>query len=219
MKTRFSFMFIMMTIISFMGCSVYTDVSTSVDVEADFSKYQTFAWLPDQYDSSNLPYNNEIIRNNIRNYFGQSFAERGYSVNLDTPDVLLKVIITRKKMEKVILYSYPWPYYYRRYYYGSVYYFPYDFNYYYYHHPIYHYPPNYFSQKVEYVDGSITLNVFDRRLNKLVWSGTARGDVLEHDFINENIHPAVEAIMQKYPIKAITNRSRVKKSDIDDIYN
>ena len=200
-------------IIAITGCDVYSHISAVADDSVDFSKYRTFAWLPDKTDTSSQPYNNEIIRNNIRNYFGQSFAQRGYKVHLDTPDVLLQIVIANKKKQDVVVspsypyaypYVYPAPYYYHRYYYGSPYHFPYSYNYYYRYHPVYVYPPSYNTQMVNYVEGSITLNVFDRKKNKLVWTGTAKGDIYDPAYINQSIHPAVEAIMRRYPVRLIT---------------
>jgi hypothetical protein len=203
----------------FIGCEVYTNISATADQSVDFYKYKSLAWLPDKTDTSNLPYNNEIIRNNIRNYVGQGFAERGYLVELDTPDVLLNLILTNIKKEKVYIYpTYSGPYYYSRYYFGSIYYFPYDFEYYYHDYPNYFYPPDYFPQKYEYIESSITLNVIDRKLNKLVWSGTAKGDVYEPDNVDDNIHPAVKAIMSKYPMKPNSKKNKRSNSKSDDVY-
>lgn len=219
-KNHFAFLLGLIIILVYTGCDIYTDISASSDVNADFSKYHSFAWLPDQMDTTGLPYNNEIIRNNIRNYFGQSFAERGYKLNLDSPDVLLRVVITNKKKEKVIAYSdNPMPYYYCNYYYGSTYYYPYDFNYYYRYYPGYCYPPNYYTEKQEYIEGSIVLNVIDRKQNKLVWSGIAKGDIYDPSYINENIHPAVEAIMKKYPVKPIIKKNKIRRSKSEDVFN
>lgn len=216
---RYTVIFITILLLAFIRCEIYTDISTSADGSTDFSKYKSFAWLPDQTDTSNLPYNNEIIRNNIRNYFGQSFAERGYCINLDTPDVLLRVVIANKKKEKeYVLSPYPWTNYYCNYYYGSIYYFPYDFNYYYRNHAAYCYPYDDFTQTYEYLEGSITLNVFERKQNKLIWSGTARGDIYDPAYFDESIHPAVEAIMKKYPVKPISKKKKIKTMDKDDVY-
>lgn len=55
-------------VILLIGCGVYNNISSDYDRSADFTKYKTFAWLPDK-DSSNTPYNNQIIRNNTINYF------------------------------------------------------------------------------------------------------------------------------------------------------
>lgn len=202
------------------GCEVYTDINTSVDSSADFSSYHTFAWLPDETDTSKLPYNNEIIRNNIRNYFGHSFSARGYTVNLDSPDVLLRVVIQSEKKERLIAYyHHPAPYYYHKYYYGSIWYHPYPIYYYYRDINTYCYPPECTIRKLEYIESSITLNVIDRKKNKLVWSGTAKGDIYDPDYINRNIHPAVESIMKKYPVREIAKRKKALNAISDDIYN
>jgi hypothetical protein len=190
------------------GCGIYTNVIATADETIDFNVYKTFAWLPDETDSTNLPYNNEIIRNNIKNYFGQSFAARGYVVNLSEPDILLGITVNniKKEKEEITIYTpypFPYPYYYQRYYYGSDYYSPYHFDYYY--HGMFSYPLNYTTRNYEIIESSITLNVFDREQNKLVWQGTAKGNIYDEAYVNKNIHPAVEAIMKKYPVKKITN--------------
>lgn len=183
------------------GCGIYTDVYTNTDPAADFSAYHTYAWLPDQSDTVEMPYNNEIIRNNIRNYFGQSMTMRGYTVNPDTPDVLLSIAVINKKRERTIVNAAEPSY--CRYYRGSIYYFPYKADYYYNHPYTYCYPLSYYRQKYEYMEGSITLSVIDRRQDKLIWSGTAKGDIYDPAYINKNIHPAVEAIMKGYPVKPV----------------
>ena len=217
---RYTIVLLTLIILAFIRCEIYTEISSSADVNTDFSKYKTFAWLPDKTDSTNQPYNNEVIRNNIRNYFGQCFAERGYTVDLEKPDLLLRVIIANTKKEKeYVLSPYPWSNYYCNYYYGSIYYFPYDFNYYYRYPSAYCYPNDDFTQKYEYIEGSITLNVIDRNQNKMVWSGTARGDIYDPSYFDENIHPAVEAIMKKYPVKPKSKKMKVKKIENNDVYN
>jgi Domain of unknown function (DUF4136) len=195
------------------GCSMYPEVYTSSDNTIDFNKYKTFAWLPDRTDTLNSPYNNEIIRNNLRNYVGQCLAERGYKLNLDTPDVLVQAIIKHSVERKEVYFSsYPWTYYYNPYYLGSIYYFPYGWNYYYHWHHMYYMPSDYYVSTVEFREGSITINLIDRRENKLVWSGTARGNIYDPSYINRSIHPAVEAILSKYPIAPISPNSKKYKN-------
>jgi len=162
------------------GCSTtYNAVSSDYDRSVDFTQYKTFAWLPDKADTANTRYNNEIIRNNIRNYFGQCMSDRGYTFDGESPDLLMQIVITNAKKERVVT-SYPSSYYYSPYYYGSHYYSPYRFGYYYDYYPSYGYGYSRYSgystaQKQEYVNGSITLNLIDRKANKLIWSGTAEG--------------------------------------------
>ena len=210
------FVFLIVVVLFFYRCGLYTEISVTADSNTDLSKYQTFAWIPDDLDTANSPYNNEIIRNNIRNYFGHSFSERGYRVDLDAPDVLLELVIVNKQKEREVIYPpYPREYYYCPYYYCSDYYSPYSFDYYYRYRGEYCYPFGYCKEKLEYVEGAITLNVLDRLQNKLVWSGTAKGDIYDPAYINESIHPAVRAIMRKFPLRAIADDVKGKKKRSD----
>ena len=200
MKTKIYFL---LALFLSTGCEIYTTVSVNADTSTDFSQYKTFAWLPDKADTVNSPYNNEIIRNNLKNFFGLSFVDRGYTVDLDAPDMLLQISIINKQREFLI---HPRPYYHCRYYYRSEYYFPYHSDYYY-HNYLYCYPTWSYPEKIKYVEGSITLNIIDRKQNKLIWSGTAKGDIYDPTYINRSIHPAVELIMKKFPIKSHKKKS------------
>ncbi|WP_394772576.1 DUF4136 domain-containing protein [Mucilaginibacter sp.] len=210
-------------IIMLAGCSsIYNVVSSDYDRSADFTKYKTFAWLPDKADTANTSYNNEIIRNNIRNYFGQCVSDRGYSFDAENPDVLMQLVITNAKKERTVttypsstLSAFPYPYYYSPYYYGSHYYSPYRFGYYYNYYRSYNYYPPFgnaypghpATQKQEYVNGSITLIFIDRKTKKLVWRGTAEGDIYDPSNINQDLHPAIHRILGEYPVKPLIKRS------------
>lgn len=202
-------MLIAVTALLAAGCSTYTKIYSDYDRSADFAKYKTFAWLPDKADTANTPYNNEIIRNNIRNYFGQCMSDRGYSFDTENPDILMQLVIINTKKERVST-SYPYNYYYRPYYLGSYYYHPYSFGYYYRYYPSYSgygYWGGYSStQKTEYMDGAITLNFIDKTSNKLVWTGTAEGDIYDPAMISHDLHPAVHSIINQYPVKPIISR-------------
>ena len=199
-------------IVMLVGCSTtYNAVSSDYDKSVDFTKYKTFAWLPDKADTSNTPYNNEIIRNNIRNYFGLCMSDRAYTFDAENPDLLMQLVITNTKKERVIS-SYQSSYYYRPYYYGSHYYSPYSYGYHYRNYSTYRYGysgyPGYSTiQKEKYVNGSITLNLIDRKANKLVWSGTAEGDIYDPSQISSDLHPAVHNILDEYPVKPLLKRS------------
>ena len=85
-------------IVMLVGCSTtYNAVSSDYDKSVDFTKYKTFSWLPDKADTINSPYNNAIIRNNIRNYFGLCMSDRGYSFDAENPDLLMQLVITNTK--------------------------------------------------------------------------------------------------------------------------
>jgi hypothetical protein len=138
-------------------------------------------------------------------------SDRGYTFDGESPDILMQLAITNAKKERVIT-SYPSSYYYRPYYFGSFYYTPYPYGYYYRHYPSYGYGysgfPGYSTtQKQEYINGSITLNFIDRKNNKLVWTGTAEGDIYDASHISHDLHPAVHSILNEYPVKPLVNRS------------
>src|SRR5574338_1249597 len=120
--------FPLVAIILLAGCGVYNNIYSDYDRSVDFTKYKTFAWLPDQ-DSSNTPTNNQIIRNNTVNYFSHCMGERGMKANVDTPDVLLQLVVKSVKKE----YTTTTPAYYSSsyYHYSNPYYYPYPNSYYY----------------------------------------------------------------------------------------
>lgn len=188
--------------------STYNLVSSDYDKSIDFTKYKTFAWLQDKTNMVNTPYDNEIIRNNIRNYFGQCMSDRGYSIDLENPGILLQLVITNTKKEKVTT-SYQPSNYYRPYYYGSSYYSPYLHNYYYrgYQAYNYSYPSSITTQKQDYVEGAITLNFIDAKINQLVWTGTAKGDIYDAAYISSDLHPAIHTIIEEYPVKSLVKRT------------
>lgn len=178
------------------GCNVYKVVYYDYDHSVNFSKYKTFAWIPDK-DTSKSEYNNEIIRNNARNYFSHCMAERCYKANIDTPDVFLELVITTIKKEKNYAGRIPPDYYY----YHNPFYYPFP-NPYFYAFPYNDdYDFSYVQQQVDYVEGSITLNVIDRKQKKLVWTGTSKGDLYDPKYMKENINPAIYSIIEKYPVK------------------
>lgn len=192
------------------GCGIYNEITVNTPANTDLTGFTTFAWLPDQRDTVNSPYNNEVIRNNIRNCIGRKLSDRGYKPELDTPDVVLQLVIDNKLSTKNIVSPARPPYfYYNKYYYGSDYFTPYTINYYY--KPgrlLYCSTLGYCVSEISYMEGSITLNVISVKDGKLVWSCTAKGDIYDPSYIKESIHPAVLRIMKHYPVKAIVKRRK-----------
>ena len=208
MKKKIFFPFI--AIILLTGCSVYNNISSDYDRSVDFTKYKTFAWLPDK-DSTNTPTNNQIIRNNTINYFSHCMGAREMKANVDTPDVLLQLVVNSVKKETTV--TSPVYNSYSNYYYSNPYYYPYPSSYYYRSQSFsnyYNYNHGYITQKIEYTQSTITLNVIDRKENKLIWKGTAEGDLYDPSYIEDNLHPAVYDILNNYPVKPIHEHKRPK---------
>ena len=97
-----------------MGCSSYSNIYSNYDKSIDFTSYHTFAWAPDSgiakaKEFDNTAYDNDIVRNNAKNYITHSFSHRGYLVDTDSPDVVLQLVLLNEKKERVVSYhSYPY---------------------------------------------------------------------------------------------------------------
>ncbi|HNE28337.1 MAG TPA: DUF4136 domain-containing protein [Saprospiraceae bacterium] len=181
------------------GCRAYNKVYSDYDRTADFSRYKTFAWLPDR-DTANTTSNNQIIRNNTLNYFTHCMGERALQAELDSPDVLLQLVVRslpkQLTMTSAVYSGSPGGGRYNPYYYPHP-------NNYYYHSPFFYGNTRYVTERYDYAESTITLNVYDRRQSRLVWTGTAQGDLFDPAYMADNLHPAVYRILKKFPIKPL----------------
>lgn len=190
------------------SCNVYTDIYSTTSPDAKFSQYKTFAWLTDKTDTINSPYNNEIIRNNIRNYFSKSMSDRGFQLDTETPDLLLELGV-KNTPHTITSRTYDDSYYrYHRYYYRSVYYSPFRNRYYYTWYPNYIYTrsPSFATYTDTHMNNSVTLNIVDAKEKKLLWTGTVEADIYDPSVIERDIHPAIENLMNRFPVKPIDKR-------------
>ena len=181
------------------GCRAYDKEFSDYDRTADFSRYKTFAWLPDR-DTANTTFNNQIIRNNTLNYFTHCMGERALQAELDSPDVLLQLVVRslpkQLTMTSAVYSGSPGGGRYNPYYYPHP-------NNYYYHSPFFYGNTRYVTERYDYAESTITLNVYDRRQSRLVWTGTAQGDLFDPAYMADNLHPAVYRILKKFPIKPL----------------
>ena len=196
-------------------CGTYTNVYSNYDKSIDFTLYKTFAWAADSgvvVPKDLEAYDNDIVRNNAKNYITHSLSNRGFLVNIDSPDLVLNLVLLNEKHEKVVTYnSYP----YSGYYFYNPYYFPY-------YYPRYRYytwfgwgPPYFDNQSTTvtktYVKGTITVNMYDRKRKKLVWTGSAEGNIYDPKYIQYDVHPAIDRIMKKFPVKATSDQKLNKE--------
>lgn len=212
---NFAIAALLVTVVS--GCSTYSNLYSNYDTSIDFSQYETFAWAPDSgvvESRESDTYDNDIVRNNAKNYITHVLSQRGFLVNTDSPDVVMELVLLNEKKERVVTYhSHPAPYYYY-----NPYYFPY-----YYPHPRYYtwygwhgwiYDP-YWDHRTTtytktYITGTVTLNMYDRKLKKLVWTASAEGDIYDPVYIQHDVHPAIDRILKKFPIKPIDKQKELK---------
>ena len=194
------------------SCTIYKNVHTDYDRSINFKAYKTFAWLPDSGAAAkdvsfkNTEYDNDIIRNNAKNYINHGLTDRGYRVNTDTPDVVLQLILLNEKKQQIVkAFGNPYPayYYYNRYYYP--FYYP-HYNYFTFYGwgfgPVFYFG-NYTTYNQLYVKGIITINMYDRKKKNLIWTGSAEGDIYNPDYIRFSVHPAVKNILKKFPVKSL----------------
>jgi hypothetical protein len=209
-KDMKTILIISVMVVGFMtSCGIYDHVYSSFDRTVDFNNYQTFAWLPDSSvkesnEFSNSAYDNDIIRNNVKNYINHSLTKKGYQVSTDEPDLLVQLILLNERREKVIIYhTYP-P---RHYYFHNHFYYPYYYPYYrFYTWYGWSYPPFWYDEVTgetrTYVKGTITVNMYDREQKKLVWTGSAEGDIYDPAYIEFDVHPAINRIMDLFPSRS-----------------
>jgi hypothetical protein len=202
MKKVFLFGLFGTLIVLFSACNVYTQINSTTDPKANFLKYKTFAWLADKADTTNSPYNNEIIRNNIRNYFSKEMSDRGYTVYTEQPDLLLELTI--KNEPHTIRQVYRGNYNYSRYYFRSIYYSPFERQYYYTHYHRYFYTSPYPQVVTDaHINNAVTLNIIDAKERKLLWSGSVEADIYDPSVIQKDIHPAIIKLMKLFPVTPI----------------
>ncbi|MCU0355344.1 MAG: DUF4136 domain-containing protein [Cytophagales bacterium] len=175
------------------GCApaIYSDQ----DSGADFSRYKTFAWYakPPQ-GFKNQKFDNQIVESNVKNYASAELKARGFTVQVDTPDVLLDYEVNvAHKTEQVSnpVYSHPYNY---------TYYNPATRSYGLATAPSY--VMGYQTQNVPYEEGTLTIVMIDRRTNRLVWKGWSDGTVSDEQTYESELLSDIHRIFKKFPVAA-----------------
>ena len=196
------------------GCSggIYQSITSDYDRSINFNNYKTYAWLNSHQPHTPTPYDNDIIENNIKNYVDHELADRNYTPKVDAPDLLFELVLNNQNKVSTTttpVYSAPTyspypPNSYRYYNPNNYRWNPYGYNNYNYIRPSYQIGSRVI--KTEFNQSTITINVFDRVSNKMIWTGSARGDVYDNQYIQNDIHPAVDKILKEYPIKSVKKK-------------
>lgn len=180
--------FIMALLVGLAGCAV-----TDFDQAANFNHYRTFAWGQSEVKIENPVYNSGLINKNIRATVEQEFARRGITENKKDPDFLVSYrTYTEKKQSSGTMPYYGYPYYPFRFApFGWGWGFPY-----------YGYYGGLNNTPRSYTEGTLIIDITDRKTDELVWRGTVRGDVENVNNLEKQIRKGVKAIMKKYPVPA-----------------
>ncbi|MBX9850332.1 MAG: DUF4136 domain-containing protein [Cytophagaceae bacterium] len=192
------------------GCSG-TRVHTDKVKGADLSSYKTYAWLSDVDQTTDEDYKvviSDITFQNLRQTADEEMRKRGYVLNTENPDMLLRLKTNLEKKQEIVSsmgngYSYNYwginasPYYYPNYYsgfyngyYSGYYNTPYNFG--------------YGMNKVEYTEGTITIEAFDRRSDQMVWRGWSEEIMDDYTDVDE-MDESVAEIFDDYPVKERKN--------------
>lgn len=199
MKTAsFSFAAIFLLLVT--SCSTVGTFSDR-DKSADFSTYRTFAWLPGPDNSfANEQFDNRIIETNVKNYVNKEMQDRGYTINIDSPDLILEynVDIDRvNKVETAPMYQYPYNY---NWTYNPNYdrYFGYKFG----SKPSPAPYESYTTDQIPDDEGTLSISVIDRRTNRLIWRGWSTGTVMDPATYRTRLESDIQDIFTAYPVAA-----------------
>jgi len=155
------------------ACSPYSYYSVSN--KPLNTSYRTYAWIPEGQSKASNIYNNDIATDRIVETASQELNKRGLTLNNEKPDILVRytAIVSRETRiynEPVYYYS-PWNMGPRMGYYRgrSAYYYSY-----YNPFPIY---VGSTERRMIVKEGSIMIDLIDRRSAKVIWRGWAEGVV------------------------------------------
>ena len=150
-------------------------VKTDFDNEANFNQYNSFNWSAeiDSQKDGHPLLDNSLVRKRIKNAIKSEMEGRGYAFT-ENPDLLVKFHLVVE--EKTGYTTYPSGYsYWRR---DNV-------------------------RPYNYKEGTLVIDLIDRKQNQLVWQGYTAGIVNEKpEKMEEKIRQAISLIFQEYNYRA-----------------
>ena len=205
------FVIIMFIMVSCSPVQVFSDY----DHAADFTKFRSYAWLHRSDSVHKYFYDNEIVERNVKNYVNQEMAKRGYALDIKNPDILLEYHISSKMKS----YTVSNPVYNNSMggmgmmnngMYGGSYQPSYGMNngmsgyntmqpYGYNNTP---YVMGYQQQQVTYDEGTLLVDVIDRKANQLIWRGWSVGTLTDESALESELQGDIRKIFKQYPIEA-----------------
>ncbi|MBX9852032.1 MAG: DUF4136 domain-containing protein [Cytophagaceae bacterium] len=210
------------------SCTMTGSNYTTADKKTDFSKYQSFAWLPkDSSQIQNVLYDNGIVARNIREIVNSELVKKGYYINRDTPDVLIQYTLVVENKEEIINNStvqntlpgsnpfiQPYnsnatdsP--------GNLYFYSnagnaYNYNFYVNNYPYYTnagfpqpvpYAVHNNFQQINYKEGTLIIDFIDTKTNELVWRGWNTETLTDPNSFQTALPRELENILRKIPGK------------------
>ena len=175
------------------GCGPKVD--TNKKTEKDLSNYSSYSFLPNQDTIKNNAYDNVHVNEVVIDEINQNMKENGYKLDRNQPDILVYYhLMFDEEMAVNASPVYTNYSYYRPGYYVGPYYRNYAYN-------------NYFTiqrlsgtgiEQIPYKEGTIVIDLIDRRNNEIIWRGRAN-DVVNRDNLEQELRSYVDAIFEEYP--------------------
>ena len=81
------------------GCSngINQSIRSDYDRSANFNTYKTYACLNNYSLHEPIPFDNEIIEYNIKDYIDHELSARNYAPKVDRPDLLFELVLSNQK--------------------------------------------------------------------------------------------------------------------------
>ncbi|MCR6638458.1 MAG: DUF4136 domain-containing protein [Sporocytophaga sp.] len=189
---------LLMSIVGILGlflASCSPKVHSNLASGADFKNYKTYAWIREtdtsgtDQDQQFSAYNNQIIRNNVKNNINGELQSRGFTIDTVNPDFLVSLKAVFEKKTDLVgypLYSSYYNFYYPGYYalYPGYYYsYPFAYDYYDY----------------TYTEGTLVVDIIDRETKKLVWRGWSDEREIKPKKVEKELAKDVTEIFQEFP--------------------
>ena len=154
------------------------------DRDADFGSYSTYAWLEQESDPASgsaqqARQQNSLLAKRVRSAVDHQMTQKGFTVNVDSPDLLL--VFHTGLQDKVNVTDYGYRYSYDYWGWGGR-----DIDVY------------------QYTEGTLIVDMIDRNTKELVWRGSATATVDESastEKREETITKAIMGILENYPPK------------------
>lgn len=177
-------------------------VHSDMDKTADFSSYHTYAWLNRTDSINNVLYDNEMIDKNVHMYVDNEMQRRGFKIDKESPDVVVRYHIMMERKESLVNDpGYMYSPFYPPYLYGGFPFFVY---------PSPFYVGNNF-QKIVYNEGTLVVDVIDRKKNQLVWHGWSVGTFNDPTEIQARLPKDIKRIFDKFPLKPVYDKEQMEK--------
>ena len=178
------------------GCMTFTNMKVRYDKEIDFNKYKTYAWLADADRAGNNDFDNDFIRQRIRNYIGHCLSERQYVADTLQPDLLVRTRWMAEARELTMPDLTDRPFYYNSIYYadpftirisprGKI-----DYT--------NRYPISN-AKKQTYYHSGVEVLFIDAKTKEVIWNGFTSDDIYDPRVIYKELHPSVHRMMKQFP--------------------